>query len=318
MIDVPSTLILAVPGTQETQELPREAVLEAVARGEILPDHWVWSPSDNDWKPLAEILELQAEPEIAPEPAPPAEPPIVETPAVAAMSTHFPPATGHISSAVGPLRPVETKPEVEVAKVTPALTETQMLARTNYSQPMEIKHEFPYFKVLFVLAFLAAAGVIGANYYLIEKPFAATLATTTFSTVPAYVHLGAFTQPGALVIHIPPSNAINADNFADYLVALARSTPPRPFTQTPLPYDVVGLTSSWQSQFLFNGTDWQKLAQMDTSSSGEKKQFAIEHLVQLDGIPFITIHREEDPAAVVDIESKAWKSLVANFTSKTP
>ena len=322
--DAPTTFILAIPGTQETQELPREAVLEAIARGEILPDNWVWSPAHNDWKPVAEIPELQVAPEAAPEIAPevlPETPPEVAPPVTpsfmngavpAAMSAHFPPAGKQPTEIT---RQATPQPQPQMAQA-PRLTETQMLARTTYSQPMEVKHEFPIFKVLFTIAFLAMAGVVAANYFMVDKPFAETLASTPFASVPAYAHLGAFTQPGALVIHIPPNNGLNADNFADYLVALAKSTPPQPFHQAP--FDGVGLTSSWQSQYLFNGTDWQKLAQMDNATIDEKKQFELEHLEQLNGYPLLVIRKREDPAAVTEIESKAWQSLVANFVPKAP
>jgi hypothetical protein len=299
------TFILAVPGTQETKELPRQAVLEGIQRGEILPDNWVWSPTHNDWKPLAEIPELQV--------APPVTPPLVSTPVPVAMSA---PSPQIAEQAAVPVRPFAVTPRT-VANA-PALTETQKLARTTYSQPMEIKHEFPYFKVFFAVAFLAVAGLLGANYYLIEQPFSENLATTSFASVPAYAHLGAFTQPGALVIHIPPANGLNEDNFADYLIALAKSTPPRPLTQTPTPFEIVGLTSSWQSQLIFTGPDWQKLAQMGNSSSDDKKLFELEHLAQLTGSPLLYVRKGEDPAAATEAAAKAWKSLVANFVPKTP
>ncbi len=49
MINDPSApLIISIPGTQETREISREAAIEAIRRGEIGPDHWVWSPSHND------------------------------------------------------------------------------------------------------------------------------------------------------------------------------------------------------------------------------------------------------------------------------
>src|SRR5580692_8663796 len=58
--DVPQTYILPVPGSDETQELPRSVVLERIAKGELTPADWIWSPPDQDWKPLAEIPSLQA------------------------------------------------------------------------------------------------------------------------------------------------------------------------------------------------------------------------------------------------------------------
>ena len=61
-----TSLILALPGRQETEKLPRKVVLEAIKTGTIGPDHWVWSPSDNVWKQVAEFPELQAPPVVLP------------------------------------------------------------------------------------------------------------------------------------------------------------------------------------------------------------------------------------------------------------
>ena len=309
------TLIVAVPGTQETQEMPRQAVLEAIRRGEITPDQWIWSPSHNEWKPAAELPELQG-PELQPVPEPAPTPVLAPTTFMngavpkTAMSAHFPPAAARQVAAA----PAATAPQPQRAH-TPALSDTQMLARTQYSQPMEVKHEFPIFKVIFFVMFLIVAGILAANYLLVEKPFAANFATTAYASVPAYVHLGAFTQPGALVVHVPPTAAVNADNFADFLAALAKSTPPQPFNSGP--FDGVGITSSWQSQYVMNGRDWQTLAQMTDVSGDERKKFEIEHFVQIDGTPLAKIRKNEDPANITAIEDKAWQSLVANFQSKS-
>lgn len=297
--------------------MPREAVLEAVARGEILPNNWVWSPAHNDWKPLADIPELQVAPDFAPEAVPEVIPDIAPEVADPVITSEADPSAVSVPVPAAGRQPSEVVRHVAPQPQPidgPRLTDTQLLARTNYSRPMEIKHEFPIFKVFFTIAFLAAAGIVAANYFMVDKPFEQTLASSQFSAIPAYAHLGAFTQPGELVIHIPPNSGLNVNNFADYLVALAKSTPPQPINKTP--FDGVGLTSSWQSQYLFNGTDWQKFAQMDNASSDEKKLFALEHLEQLNGNGLFRLHRNEDPAAAADLEAKAWQALVANFAPK--
>ena len=58
------TLILAIPGTQETQELSRTSVIKAIHRGEVRQDQWVWSSAHNDWIQVAEIPELQVKPTV--------------------------------------------------------------------------------------------------------------------------------------------------------------------------------------------------------------------------------------------------------------
>jgi hypothetical protein len=289
------TLILAIPGTQETQELPRVAVFEALRRGEIGPDHWVWSPFHNDWKQLGEIPELHVVPDVVPsfvqEPAP-------TTTAADPLGTEQ-----H-----APLKPQE----VEI----PDAYSPQRMAPTIFSQPQEIRDDFPIFKVIFVILFLAVFGLIGANYFIVDQPFANNLAKTPFGSVQAYAHLGAFAQPNALVIHILPTKEVNPDNFADFLAALAKSTPPQPFNQKP--FDEIALTASWQSQYVFKGTDWQKLGQMEGSSSDEMKKFEIEHLEQIDGSSLVNNLKRDDPDTVAAHETKAWQVLVANFLPKSP
>jgi len=304
-----STLIIAIPGTQETKEMSREDILAAIGRGEILPDNWVWSPSHNDWKMVSEIPELQPAP--APAPTPSFMNGAVPT---AAMSAHFPPAAGKTPAASQPATAVvrQASPVVQpkVQGRTPALTETQQLARTQYSQPIEIKREFPVFKVLFFISFVLATSVLGANYFLVDEPFVANLGTTSFASVKAYAHLGAFSQPGALVIHVPPTDKLTSDNLADFLVALAKSTPPQPFNQQA--FDGIGITSAWQSQFVMNGIDWQKLAEMSSATTEEKKKFEVEHLAQIDGTLLIDPRKNNN----VDAQNKAWQSFVATFVPK--
>jgi hypothetical protein len=133
--------------------------------------------------------------------------------------------------------------------------------------------------------------------------------------VQAYAHLGAFAQPNALVIHILPTKEVNPDNFADFLAVLAKSTPPQPFNQKP--FDEVGLTSSWQSQYVFDGADWQKLGQMDGASTDDKKKFELEHLEQMDGSPLITNRLTDDPATVATHQAQAWQALVTHFLPKS-
>ena len=297
-----STLILSIPGTQETQELSRTAVLAAIGRGEIGPNHWVWSPAHNDWKQVAEIPELQVQPAVMPV--------IPKEPVPVAMSAYFPGAARQVPETARKAAPTSQK-----AKAA-GLSDTQQPARTTYSRPMEIKHEFPIFKILFVISFLVVAALAGTNYFLVDQPLETALAETSFGSAPVYAHLAAFTQPRALVIHILPSKEITADNFADFLAALAKSTPPQPFN--PKPFDGVGLTSAWQSQYVMNGTDWQKLGQMAGARSEDKKKFEIEHLVRMDGSPLVNIRQGDDPAAVTDAENKAWQALLTNFLPKAP
>jgi hypothetical protein len=307
-----STWIISVPGTQDTQELSREAVIEAVQRGALAPDHWVWSPEHNEWKPLSEIPELQPESEPEPE-SPPTTPSVF-------MNGQVPPAIDAAQFAASVGQPATFRQPAAVARQSVSvaanseLTQSQQLARTQFSQPMEVKHEFPIFKVLFFISFLAVAAILGGNYFLVYQPFATNLASTSFASAPVYAHLAAFLQPNALVIHIRPSPQVTAANFADFLAAVAKSTPPQPFNSSP--FTGVGITSTWQSQYAINGLDWQKLGQMDGASATEKQQFIVEHFLRIDGTPLVAVHHNEDPDALAKATDKAWQDFTADFVPK--
>jgi hypothetical protein len=317
--DLPPTLILAVPGTQETKEISRAEAIEAIRKGEIPQDNWVWSPSHNDWKQVAELPELN----------PPAAPPSTLMPdppprAGTLMDSKFPGAattTPKTVTAVKVATPVAQKVVIPRAAVAPVVAASapapsaNAAAKTRFSQKMEVKHEFPIFKLLFFIIFLVVGLILWGNYLYVDQPFTNNIAVTQYAEVKPYAHLGAFIQPGALVIHVPPSSVLNSGNMANFLATLARNTPPRPFSSSR--YDGVGLTAAWQSQYVFNGEDWQTLGQMTKVTTEERRKFELEHLQLLDGSPLLKIKKDEDPAAVTAAEDKAWQAFVENFTPKS-
>ncbi len=53
------SLILHVKGTEsQTREMPKQAVRNAISRGEITHSQLIWSTSDSTWKPVREIPDL--------------------------------------------------------------------------------------------------------------------------------------------------------------------------------------------------------------------------------------------------------------------
>lgn len=287
-----STIILAIPGTQETQEMPREAVLEAIQKGEIGPDHWIWSPSHNEWKHPAEVPELHH--------ALPVEPAFVLQ-AVPVPTVTYAPRIAHQAQ--------EETDDIRARAVAPRQSSS------TFSETVEENGGFPFFKVIFAIPFLAVLGVIAANYFMVNQPFDSNLARTSFAGVQAYAHLGAFAQPDALVIHVVPTKEVTSANFADFLIALAKSTPSQPFDQKE--FKMIGLTSSWQSQYVFHGADWQTLAQMGNASAQEKEKFELQHLERLDGSPLLRDLQIDNPATVAAHEAKAWQTLVSNFLPRS-
>jgi hypothetical protein len=53
--DAATTYIVAIPGTDHTQEMSRLEVLDKIAKGEMTPEYWVWSAPDQDWKQISQI-----------------------------------------------------------------------------------------------------------------------------------------------------------------------------------------------------------------------------------------------------------------------
>ncbi len=60
-----TTVLIAIPGTQETKEWSLTDARAALARGEIESNQWAWSVADNDWKTVGELPELNADYEAA-------------------------------------------------------------------------------------------------------------------------------------------------------------------------------------------------------------------------------------------------------------
>ena len=288
----PQTLILAVPGTQETRELDFQSVRDAVARGEIGLDNWAWCPSHNNWLPLAQLPAFATTTEVYEEPVPVqpvvpvrVEPIVVQVPKVAA------------ASAV-PVR----------SAAAPVVGTPNRLPATYYSKPVEESHEFPIFKVLFVVLALAVGTVLGGNYYLVDQPYQQSLSQTRYASLQSHAHLAAFVQPDALLIHVFPSAQINADNFADVLATLARCTPSQAFAGKT--FTSVSLTSSWRGQYMMSLDDWKALPGIPAD---QQKQYLLSHLETISGtsvVPFVPRESEEAHAAR---SARIWSDIVAPF-----
>jgi hypothetical protein len=192
--DVSRTVFLAIPGTQNTRELELEAVRRAVAQGEITLDNWAWSSTRNEWVPLSQL------PEFAAAPAAPAEPiiiPVRPQPAAVQAAKAAP-----VKAAVR----VTAAAQVPAARTIAAPAAGNKHAATYYTKPVdEHPHEFPVFKVLFVVLGVIIAALIGVNYCLVDQPFRQNMAKTPFAAIQTHAHLGAFVQPGVMLIHVIPT-----------------------------------------------------------------------------------------------------------------
>jgi hypothetical protein len=284
-----TTLFLAVPGTQETRELPLEAVIQGVASGEIHLDNLAWSPQRKEWVPLSRFPE-------------------------------FAPPVPTVARAVVPGEPVQVVPRtVDAPKVVVAAAATPVIAKgkkgrhaaTFYSKPLEEPNEFPVFKVLALVLGAIIAMLVTVNYYLVDKPFRISLAQTSFASVQAHAHLGAFVQPNVLLIHVLPSRDINADNFCDLLTALSQMAPHQAIQG--FPFNTISLTSQWRGQYLATSDDWKGFATMSGFTPEEKKRYVLSHLKSISGAPLVVPHPNETEAQQQAERDQAWKDVVSHF-----
>jgi hypothetical protein len=274
-----ASYIVAIPGTDKTRELSREALLTEMAKGVITPQFWVWMPDQQDWKQISEMPELRV--------------PLKS----AAVPAALPKATP-----IAPIVPVKIKAN----------------RKTVYRRSPKVEEDhggFSLTKFIFGLLYVAVAAIIGLNYLLVDKPFDAALADSPYILVPAHAHLGSFVQPNALIIHILPNKEVTDRNFPDVLYTLAKGTPNQPFQEKP--YEMVALTSAWFSQFAMRGSDWQQLGQMSSASSAERKNFITDHLGNIAGEPLIRHADQLSPSDLDAARTQVWQGLTQNFLSKS-
>ena len=191
------------------------------------------------------------------------------------------------------------------------------MAATYYSKPIVEHREFPIFKILFTILGIVIVGLIGVNYFLVDQPFRAALAKTSFSNIQAHAHLGAFAQPNTMLIHIVPNPALTDDNFADFLTALAQSAPRTVIAGKSI--TTLGLTSKWLSQYVITSDDWDGFADMSGYSLEEKKKYVLEHLEQADGSPIYVVKpKPEARRPVGEPERGLGRACAAISTATAP
>jgi hypothetical protein len=173
-----------------------------------------------------------------------------------------------------------------------------------------LRKPFPIFSLLAGIAFSALFAVVALNYQYIDRPFDGSLAQTPFVLVQAHAHLDLFVKPDTLVIHVVPSAETRPDNFADFLFALAQSTPPLPFGLKPA--SSIELTPSWLGEYAMDGDAWRQFAQMDQATAEERMDFVLDHLTTRTGQPLVAKSLEGDAAKRA--RAKTWAELTGSFT----
>ena len=214
--------------------------------------------------------------------------------------------------------PITGGPQVSTAAAPSAQepsVSASVVARPRSTQNLTVKeddssHPLKWICIgLGVLIFL----VVGGNYLLVDRPLTSNLGQTSFSQVTVYAHLGAYVQPGELVIHVPVSSAITSDNFPDFLAALAHSTPPSPITGSL--FDRVALTSGWTAQYSFSGSDWKQLGRMEQKGRGQRKEFLLATMDDASGHSLMPEPSLNEDARQVKID-RVWDDFVSKFAAK--
>jgi hypothetical protein len=293
----PESYTIAIPGTEQTLVLSRQGVLDALARRELSPAHWVWSTKDEDWKPISQIPELQPKrsflPPLQPGPTPPAATTTVPLGPVKLEPAELPPVVLHKE---------KEQPKKKKKKVKPRPSRD------------ENREKIPFFQIIFGFLFLAVAGVIGLNYELVDKPLDGDLAKSPFVLTAVHAHLGNFVQPGRLVIHVLSVPGVDEKNLADFLFTVAKSTPEQPLNHQP--FETVALTSAWNDEYVVSGADWHQLGQMDAASPEQRRNFLLDHVDDAARHPLVEDSKTLGMAELAAARTKAWQELVADLLPK--
>lgn len=298
-----TSLIVHVKGTEETRTLPKQIVRAAIAQGQISRSQLIWSPIHNAWKQVRELPHLWPSQKLAPAPLPRATgtlPKVKPTGTLVKPSGTLPKI-----AAEQPQPGAAATPRVAV-KATPVARAKASTSRSTVVE--EEKGGFNPLKGVVIGLALLIVIVLAGNYFFVSQPLASKLGATPYGSVSAFAHLGAFVQPGALVIHVSPSSAVPKDKVVDFLVTLAHSTP-----QPDSFYERISLTTGWTSHYTLSGFAWKKLGDMRQESDEEKQNFLLSQLMDANGQPLFAPNPNADPAQVQAQREHAWNSLLTYF-----
>jgi hypothetical protein len=166
-------------------------------------------------------------------------------------------------------------------------------------------------KWICIIVGVLLAIVLAVNFLFINRPLASSLGQTSYANVFVYGHYGAFVQPNVIVIHIPRSDKLTADNLAEFFVALAQSTPKNPITNDY--FDRVAITSGWTAQYSFPGSAWKSLGDMKGQSAEDIRTQVLSNGSDGSGEPLLGATTLNE-AAQEERREAMWKQFVANFT----
>jgi hypothetical protein len=279
-------LILRMKGTEnQTVEIPKYIVQAGIAQGQISHSQLIWSKDHNAWKQVRDMPGLMPGTQPAKVPRPRME---------------------------GEAAPVSKIASKTPAKRAPLKVKAPVQGTLRTNVPMKQQGGFHPTKWICLVLALLILTALGFNYSLVDQPINSGMDRTIYAEVPVYAHLGAYLQPGALVIHIGVCPALTRTNLTDFLQVLAHNTPRQPLGKNP--FDSVSLTTGWTSHYCFPGYAWQQLGDMADEDDAHKQAFLLDQLTDGTGQRVVSPGGSLDADAEQAERNKAWAAFAAYFT----
>jgi hypothetical protein len=264
-------------------EFDPNAIREGIQKGVFSLEDLGWHSGLDQWQPLRQIIDVNP---VAPVPSPRV---LAKAEAVADPAASDPNAPKQATAI----------PKVKIARPRSLVVKERGFDMTRF---------------VIMVMLVIFTGLAAVNYFLIDKPFRTNFNQTPYAALPVYEHFGGLVQPNALMVHVLPSKAINSDNFIDLVSTLIKSTPLQPINHNT--FQIIGLTSGWQTQYLITGADWQELGEMSATTAHDRQDMLICHLRFANGDPVIADRENLSPAKFRLARDKAWNALLANFLAK--
>ncbi len=310
-------LILHVKGTEsETTMLPRHAVRQAISEGQITHSQLIWSPTENKWKQVRELPQLLPSQKLAPAPVPRVATgtmPKIGTGSIPKIVT-VPRPEGGVVPRVAVKAGAQPTPRVQAQATPRAQVATPRVQEERSTGNLVVKEDDGPHPVKWLCIILAVVvlGAVGLNYLLVGRSFSSQMGQTSYSGVTTYAHLGAFMQPNVLVIHVFPNSQITEANLADFMVAMAKSTPDSPLSHNA--FDRVALTPGWTSKYSISGYAWKQFGDMGKDDEAQRKEFLLDQLGNASGEPLMSGGSTMSDSDLQTRRDQVWKEFAAQFT----
>jgi len=307
-----SQLILHVKGTEQTTTLPRQIVRAGIAKGQISRSQLIWSPKENTWKQVRELPELWPSQKLAPAPVarvPQGGTPQAVSPQAMTLRATQPRAVQPLST--GPKINVTATRRVQAAGAAPAAAASDQPVKASATSYLEepSDHTFTVVKWVCIVVGSIVLLLMAANYFMIDEPLNVRMARTAYAKVGVWGHLGAFVQPGFIIIHVP-TGKVTAEEMPTFLLALAQSTPNNLRGE---PFDQVCLTTGLTAHYSFSGYAWRDLGDMGGKSPDEIRTFLLKELQDGSGNLLAAPDPSLGDEAQAAQRARVWNALTDYF-----